>query len=150
MKHSVYWENTDRKWVFWTLTEDVQKRWWLDGRWQWVTVERCSDWKWLWAGMMEHAAVVMMTSEVGDMNNIIISYDGERPGSRRHVTLKSTRFDLFGTPVLRVSMDASVVNWLLTDVRHFGFWATVCKTVRPMLSVRCPVCLCPVCLSVCL
>jgi len=25
------------------------------------------------------------------------------------------------------------------------FWATVCKTVRPMLSVRCPVCL-----SVCL
>ena len=22
-----------------------------------------------------------------------------------------------------------------------GFWATVCKTVRPMLSVRCPVCL---------
>jgi len=29
-----------------------------------------------------------------------------------------------------------------------GFWATVCKTVRPMLSVRCPVC--PVCLSVAL
>jgi len=25
------------------------------------------------------------------------------------------------------------------------FWATVCKTVRPMLSDRCPVC--PVCLS---
>jgi len=22
----------------------------------------------------------------------------------------------------------------------FNFWATVCKTVRPMLSVRCPVC----------
>jgi len=32
----------------------------------------------------------------------------------------------------------------------FGFWATVCKTVRPMLSVRCPVCLSvqSVCLSV--
>jgi len=59
---------------------------------------------------MEHAAGVMMTSEVGDMNNIIISYDGARPGSRRHATLKSTCFDLFGTPVLRVSMDASVVN----------------------------------------
>jgi len=29
---------------------------------------------------------------------------------------------------------------------HSGFWATVCKTVRPMLSDRCPVC--PVCLSV--
>jgi len=27
-----------------------------------------------------------------------------------------------------------------------SFWATVCKTVRPMLWVRCPVCLsCPVC-----
>ena len=23
----------------------------------------------------------------------------------------------------------------------FRFWATVCKTIRPMLSVRCPVCL---------
>ena len=31
------------------------------------------------------------------------------------------------------------------------YWATVCKTVRPMLSVRCAVCpVCPVCLSVCL
>jgi len=28
-----------------------------------------------------------------------------------------------------------------------SFWATVCKTVRPMLSDRCPVC--PVCLSDC-
>jgi len=28
---------------------------------------------------------------------------------------------------------------------NHGFWETVCKTVRPMLSVRCPVCL-PVCL----
>jgi len=28
----------------------------------------------------------------------------------------------------------------------FNFWAIVCKTVRPMLSDRCPVCLsCPVC-----
>jgi len=32
--------------------------------------------------------------------------------------------------------------------RFSHFWATVCKTVRPMLSDRCPVC--PVCLSVCL
>jgi len=24
---------------------------------------------------------------------------------------------------------------------NLHFWATVCKTVRPMLSVRCPVCL---------
>jgi len=32
------------------------------------------------------------------------------------------------------------------DVWTCGFWATGCKTVRPMLSVRCPVC--PVCLSV--
>ena len=31
----------------------------------------------------------------------------------------------------------------------FNFWATVCKTVRPMLSDRCPLCL-SVCLSVCL
>jgi len=30
----------------------------------------------------------------------------------------------------------------------FNFWATVCKTVRPMLSDRCPLCL-SVCLSVC-
>jgi len=30
--------------------------------------------------------------------------------------------------------------------RHSHFWATVCKTVRPILSDRCPVCLsCPVC-----
>ena len=29
---------------------------------------------------------------------------------------------------------------------HSSFWATVCKTVRPMLSVRCPVCaVCAVC-----
>jgi len=26
-------------------------------------------------------------------------------------------------------------------VKDVHFWATVCKTVRPMLSVRCPVCL---------
>jgi len=32
--------------------------------------------------------------------------------------------------------------------RFSHFWATVCKTVRSMLSVRCPVCL-SVCLSVC-
>ena len=31
---------------------------------------------------------------------------------------------------------------------NINFWATVCKTVRPMLSVHCPVCL-SVCLSVC-
>jgi len=29
---------------------------------------------------------------------------------------------------------------------NINFWATVCKTVRPMLSVRCPVC--AVCLPV--
>ena len=31
--------------------------------------------------------------------------------------------------------------------KRISFWATVCKTVRPMLSVPCPVCLsvCPVC-----
>jgi len=28
----------------------------------------------------------------------------------------------------------------------YDFWATVCKTVRPVLSDRCPIC--PVCLSV--
>jgi len=28
-----------------------------------------------------------------------------------------------------------------TQTRSSRFWATVCKTVRPMLSVRCPVCL---------
>jgi len=33
----------------------------------------------------------------------------------------------------------------LPILHMFDFWATVCKTVRPMLSVRCPVCL-----SVCL
>jgi len=31
---------------------------------------------------------------------------------------------------------------------HSSFWATVCKTVRPMLSVRCQS-VCPVCLSAC-
>ena len=34
-----------------------------------------------------------------------------------------------------------------------AFWATVCKTVRPMLSDRClsvPLSACPVCLCVCL
>jgi len=31
--------------------------------------------------------------------------------------------------------------------RFSSFWTTVCKTVRPMLSDRCPVC--AVCLSVC-
>jgi len=38
----------------------------------------------------------------------------------------------------------------LPSYRRFSrFWATVCKTVRPMLSDRCAVCLsCPVCLSV--
>ena len=33
-------------------------------------------------------------------------------------------------------------SWLMNirTVGHFvGFWATVCKTVRPMLSDRCPV-----------
>ena len=35
----------------------------------------------------------------------------------------------------------------MTTLNHpIHFWATVCKTVRPMLSDRCPVCLC--CLSV--
>ena len=33
-------------------------------------------------------------------------------------------------------------------LRYGDFWATVCKTVRPMLSVRC-LSVCPVCLSVC-
>ena len=32
----------------------------------------------------------------------------------------------------------------------FNFWTTVCKTIRPMLSDRCVVYSCPVCLSVCL
>jgi len=31
---------------------------------------------------------------------------------------------------------------------RFTYWATVCKTVRPMLLDSCPTC--PVCLSVCL
>jgi len=31
--------------------------------------------------------------------------------------------------------------------RFSHFWATVCKTVRPMLSDRCPVLSCPVLLS---
>jgi len=30
-------------------------------------------------------------------------------------------------------------------VKYLCFWATVCKTVRPMLSVRC-LSACPVCL----
>jgi len=33
-------------------------------------------------------------------------------------------------------------------MKYGDFWATVCKTVRPMLSDRWPVCL-SVCLSVC-
>ena len=33
-------------------------------------------------------------------------------------------------------------------VNRVDFWATVCKTVRPMLSDRCPVCVCLPCLSV--
>ena len=34
-------------------------------------------------------------------------------------------------------------NWLRYDFAADSFWATVCKTVRPMLLVHCPVC--PVC-----
>jgi len=42
-------------------------------------------------------------------------------------------------------------NWLHYNFATDSFWATVCKTVRPMLSVHCVSCLsCPVCLSVCL
>jgi len=36
--------------------------------------------------------------------------------------------------------------WLGHVAFIFDFWATICKTVRPMLSVHCPVC--PVCLFV--
>jgi len=32
-------------------------------------------------------------------------------------------------------------TWLRYNFAAESFWATVCKTVRPMLSVRCPVCL---------
>jgi len=45
----------------------------------------------------------------------------------------------------------SLLHWLLmfSTYRNFGFWATVCKTVRPMVSDRClSVLFCPVCLSV--
>jgi len=37
----------------------------------------------------------------------------------------------------------------LSDRSRFSFWATVCKTVRPMLSDRCPVYLSCSVLSVC-
>jgi len=36
----------------------------------------------------------------------------------------------------------------MTFLRHINYWATICKTIRPMLSVRCLVCL-SVYLSVC-
>jgi len=39
-------------------------------------------------------------------------------------------------------------GWQITEY-SFHFWVTVCKTVHPMPSDRCPVLSCPVCLSVC-
>jgi len=38
------------------------------------------------------------------------------------------------------SADESYSRLQCTKWRHSRFWATVCKTVRPMLSDRCPVC----------
>jgi len=51
---------------------------------------------------------------------------------------------------LFINRNQCYCNWLtavLLFVRSRVLWATVCKTVRPMLSVRCHVCL-SVCLSV--
>jgi len=33
-----------------------------------------------------------------------------------------------------------VILYLLRQAEHGHFWATVCETVRPMLSDRCPIC----------
>jgi len=43
---------------------------------------------------------------------------------------------------IQIRVDVPVTHWL--RIRADNFWTTVCKTVCPMLSVRCPV------LSVCL
>ena len=68
------------------------------------------------------------------------------------LTDRQTTSDSIGRTVLQ-----TVVQKCYNVKRHINkknaetFWATVCKTVRPMLSDRCPVCpICPVCLSVCL
>jgi len=43
------------------------------------------------------------------------------------------------TPLSLHHYDLIIINY------HYHFWATVCKTVHPMLSDRCPVLSCPVC-----
>ena len=51
----------------------------------------------------------------------------------------------FGTALVPKCLGSEVSGYRFDNI---NFWAIVCKTVRPMLSDRCPVLsVCPVCLS---
>jgi len=70
---------------------------------------------------------------------IYLFYRWTHDGGLR-LTHTGTTHELFGS-----LYRCAKFGWNRCSIPEFRFWATVCKTVRPMLSVRCLSC--PVCQS---